>query len=85
MVCTSATGQAVPPFVILKGMGQRDAYSRGMPIGSTMHMSDSGYMTSEIFSTFLDRVSRYKPQGKVLLILDGHAAHCKDPDVLEKA
>jgi hypothetical protein len=61
LVCTSATGQAVPPFVILKGVRQRDAYSRGMPNGSTMHMSDSGYMTSEIFSTFLDHVSRYKP------------------------
>jgi hypothetical protein len=68
----------------MKGVRQREAYLRGMPNGSTVHMSDSGYMTSEIFSAFLGHFSRYKPQGKVLLILDGHASHCKDPDMLEK-
>lgn len=71
MVCTSATGQAVPPFVIMKRVRKRDAYSKGMPNGSVVHMSDSGYMTSEAFSVFLDHVSRCKPRGKVLLILDG--------------
>jgi hypothetical protein len=69
----------------MKGVRQREAYLRGMPNGSTVHMSDSGYMTSEIFSAFLGHFSRYKPQGKVLLILDGHTSHCKDPDMLEKA
>jgi hypothetical protein len=34
---------------------------------------------------FFDHISRYKPKGKVPLILDRHASHCKDPDVPEKA
>jgi hypothetical protein len=49
IVCTSATGQAVPPFVIMKGVRQREAHSRGMPNGAVVHMSDNGYMTSEAF------------------------------------
>jgi hypothetical protein len=53
MVYTSVTGQAVPPFVTMKGVRQRDAYSRGMPNGSIVHMSDSGKMTSQVFSVFL--------------------------------
>ena len=85
VVCTSAAGQVVPFFVIMKGIRKRDAYSKGMPNGSVVHMSESGYMTSEIFSAFLDHISKYKPQGRILLIVDGHSSHCKDPDVLDKA
>jgi hypothetical protein len=62
----------VPPFVIMKGVRKRDAYSKGMPNGSVVHMSDSGYMTSEVFSAFLNHIYKYKPQGRVLLIVDGH-------------
>jgi hypothetical protein len=42
MVCTNAAGQAVPPFFIMKGVRKRDAYSKGMPNGSVVQMSDSG-------------------------------------------
>lgn len=85
MRCTNAAGQAVPPFVIMKGVRKRDAYSKGMPNGSVVHMSETGYMTSKVFSAFLDHISKHKPQGRILLIVDGHSSHCKDPDVLDKA
>jgi hypothetical protein len=68
MVCTNATGQAIPPFVFMEGVRHRDAYSKGMPNKSVVHMSDSGYMTPEVFSVFLDHISRYKPQGRILLM-----------------
>ncbi|GFG32296.1 hypothetical protein Cfor_02693 [Coptotermes formosanus] len=84
MVCTNAARQAVPPFVIMKGVRNRDAYSKGMPNGSVVHMSECGYMTSQVFSAFLNHIYKYKPQGRVLLIVDGHSSHCKDPDVLDK-
>jgi hypothetical protein len=81
ILCTNAAGQSVPPFVIMKGVRKRDAYSKGMPNGSVVHMSESVNMTSKVFSAFLD----HKPQGRILLIVDGHPSHCKDPDMLDKA
>jgi hypothetical protein len=53
MVCSSATGQDVPPFVIMRGVRQRDAYSRQMPNGL-----DFGYITSEHSLTILSGTSR---------------------------
>lgn len=85
MVCSSATGNPIPPFVIMKGVRQKPSYSKGLPNGSSIQMSESGYMISELFSSFLDHLNKYKPHGKILLILDGHASHCKDPNVLDKA
>ncbi|XP_035217370.1 uncharacterized protein LOC118190721 [Stegodyphus dumicola] len=79
MVCSSATGSAILPFVKMKGFRQKSSYSKGLPNGSTLEMSDSGYMTSEVFNKFLDHLNKHKPQGKILLIIDGHAKiriHC---------
>src|SRR5215470_3220716 len=53
-----------------KGVRKRDAYSKEMANGSVLHMSESGYMTS--------------PQGRILLIVDGHSSNSKDPNLLEK-
>jgi hypothetical protein len=85
MLCTYAAGQSVPPFVIMKGVRKRDAYCKGMPNGSVVHMSETGYTTSKVFSASLDHISKYKPQGRIPLIVDGHSSHCKNSDVLDKA
>lgn len=34
-------------------------------------------MTSEVFSVFVDHVSKYKLQGRILLIVDGHSSHAR--------
>lgn len=58
-----------------------------MPPGSVVYMSQkSAYITSDIFlewmqSHFLPR----KPNGKVLLLLDGHSTHCNSVKMLEFA
>ena len=33
---------------------------------------------------FINHIYQYKPQGKILIILDGHPTHCKDPEILEE-
>jgi hypothetical protein len=63
IVCISAIGQAAPRLVIMKALRQRDAYSRGIPNGSVVHMSDCRYMASEVYPAFV--CSRYKPQRNV--------------------
>lgn len=85
MACVSATGQYVPPFVVMKGQRYNDNFELGMPSGTKIVLSESGYMKWEQFSQFLDHFIAVKPSGPVILILDGHGSHCSDPPTLEKA
>lgn len=85
MACVTACGQFMPPFVIMKGQRKNDSFSVGMPPGTTISMSEKGYMTGEVFLKFLDHLATYKPEGPILLILDGHSSHSKDLKVLEHA
>ncbi|XP_077288087.1 uncharacterized protein LOC143912666 [Arctopsyche grandis] len=59
-------------------------YEVGMHGGSTIVVTDSGYMKAETF-TFLDRFIGHKPPGTTILILGEFRSHCSDPDSLEKA
>ena len=85
MICASASGHYIPPFVIMKGKRWKDDYELGMPPGTKVVLSDSGYMKWDVFSKFLDHFISSKPNGSVILILDGHRSHFADPGTLEKA
>lgn len=65
-------GQYVPPFVVMKGQRYNDNFEIGMPPGTKIVLSQSGYMKWEQFSQFLDHFISIKPSGPVVLILDGH-------------
>lgn len=58
-----------------------------MPPGSYVYMGEkSAYVTSEIFFSWLkNHFTPRKPEGKVLLILDGHSSHCSNAEMLEYA
>ncbi|KAJ8893590.1 hypothetical protein PR048_006190, partial [Dryococelus australis] len=58
-----------------------------LPPGSVVFMSDSGYITIELFRKFLEHFVTHKPQGKKtnLLVLDGPSTHVSDPDILQFA
>ena len=43
MACVSATGQYVPPFVVRKGQRYNDNFEIGMPPGTKIVLSESGY------------------------------------------
>lgn len=85
--CCNAEGNFLPPACIMKGQRKKPEFEDGMPPGSVVYMSQkSAYITSEIFlewmkSHFLPR----KPDGKVLLLLDGHSTHCNSVKMLEFA
>lgn len=85
VACCNAEGMFLPPYCIFKGKNRKDEFSSGMPPGSYVAMSEkSAYINADIFlhwlkSHFLPR----KPNGKVLLILDGHASHTNSISVLE--
>lgn len=85
--CCNAEGNFMPPACIMKGQRKKPEFEDGLPPGSVVYMSQkSAYITSDIFlewmkSHFLPR----KPDGKVLLLLDGHSTHCNSVKMLEFA
>jgi hypothetical protein len=85
--CVSATGVFMPPYVIFKGKNLRQEFRDGMPPGTTVSMSKSGYITVEIFHDFIKHFFSRKPQGDKpnILLHDGRYTHESDPDTLQYA
>ena len=85
--CCNAEGIFLPPVCIFKGKNKKREYEDGMPPGSLIYMSEkSAYVNVTIFLHWLrDHFMPRKPQGPVVLILDGHASHCSSVEVLEFA
>lgn len=87
VACCNATGNFLPPVVIIKGVQKKDEFMDGLPSGSKVYMNrKSAYINTELFMTWLkEHFAKMKPQGKVLLILDGHSSHSSAVDMLEFA
>ena len=75
VACVSALGYAVPPMIIFKGLRLKESYKNNLPHGSIVEMANKGSMTREIFVRWLHHFSKFKPAGRVLLILDGASCH----------
>lgn len=85
MGCCNAAGNFIPPMVIFKGQRSKPEFEDGMPPGTAVKMSESGYISSELFLFWLQHFNSHRTQGKVVLLLDGHASHVKSLAVLEYA
>src|SRR5258708_32188803 len=48
-------------------------------------MTDSGYISTEVFLEWLDHFLNHKVDGKIILVLDGHATHVKSLAVIDRA
>jgi DDE superfamily endonuclease/helix-turn-helix, Psq domain len=83
--CCSASGHFIPPLVIYKEKRNKAEFADNLPPGSSVAMSDSGYITTDIFLTWLHHFNQHKAPGKVLLLLDGHAPHVKSISVIDLA
>lgn len=87
IACFIGEGTYIPPFCVFKGKNKKQEFTNGMPPGSVVVMNEkSAYVNSTIFFEWLQNqfVPR-KPAGKTLLILDGHASHCSNVEMLEFA
>jgi hypothetical protein len=87
VACVRATGVFMPPYVIFKCKNLRQEFRDGMPPGTAVSMSKSGYVTVEIFHDFIKHFVSHKPQGNKpsILLHDGHSGHESDPDTLQYA
>jgi hypothetical protein len=74
----SASGVVIPPMFIYPRVNYRDYFIKGAPVGSIGIASKSGWMTEEIFPTYLEHIikhTRCSVDHKIMLILDNHESH----------
>lgn len=85
IACCNAEGIFLPPTCVMKGKNKKQEFEDGMPPGSLVYMSErSAYVNSDIFLQWLkEQFVPRKPTGVVLLLLDGHASHCSNVQMLE--
>lgn len=78
LVCTCAAGYTIPPFVIFKRKSLNPELTKGEVPGILYGLSDTGWMTRELFlHWFIKHFLLYVPQVcPLLLVLDGHSSHC---------
>lgn len=88
VVCMSAGGNFIPPFVIFPRLRMKAELQDGAPPGTMIACHPSGWMQSDIFLQWFDHfLAHAKPSAAdpVLLVLDGHATHAKNLAFIEKA
>ncbi|XP_046660673.1 uncharacterized protein LOC124358492 [Homalodisca vitripennis] len=88
VVCMSAGGYFIPPFVIFPRLRMKAELQDGAPPGTMVVCHPSGWMQSEIFLQWFEHfLTHAKPSASdpVLLILDGHSTHAKNLAFIEKA
>lgn len=87
IACCNAVGNFLPPVVIIKGVNKKPEFQDGLPPGSEVYMNKkSAYVNAELFHRWLrDHFVPRKPQGKVILLLDGHSSHTNAIEMLETA
>lgn len=86
--CINAEGGYLPPYCVFKGKNIKTEWHDGLPPGSKIRMSEkSAYVTSDIFFDWLKNhfFTRKPRTTKVLIILDGHASHTTNFEMLEFA
>lgn len=84
--CTSATGNYVPPLMIFKRKRMKPELIDHAPPGTIGGCSDNGWITSELFLTYIKHFRvhvRCSKDQKVLLILDGHVTHTKNIETID--
>jgi hypothetical protein len=81
VVCVSAAGWAIPPFIIFQGKHHLSAWYKedSLPKDWVIGVSENGWTTNELGLKWLEHFDRHTKERTVgahrLLILDGHESH----------
>jgi len=87
-ICMSAAGQFIPPLIIFPRVRMKQELMEGTPPGSTYHCHPSGWMQKEIFTEWFRHFLQHSASSAnnpSLLILDGHATHTRNLEVIDLA
>lgn len=89
VVCAvNAAGFFIPPMIIFKRKRKPQELEMGAPLGSVIEISDTGYINSELFVSWLKHFKKHVNCSKdspVLLLLDGHTTHSRNLQAVEYA
>ena len=80
MACGSASGQRLPPMLIVRGKTSKALYgfnASAAPVGAKWAVQEKGWMTDELGEMWFRDVflKGCGPQRPQLLIMDGHSSH----------
>ncbi|XP_014677801.1 PREDICTED: tigger transposable element-derived protein 6-like isoform X2 [Priapulus caudatus] len=87
-ICMSATGQFIPPLFIFPRVRENRQLMDAAPPGAVAAYHKSGWMQVDIFVRWFRHFiqqSGATVENKVLLILDGHATHTQNLEVIDLA
>jgi hypothetical protein len=82
----SAAGDFVPPILIFEKLRFKQELSEGSPPGTKLALTESRWITSEVFVQWLKHfIATVKPSkyNKALIVLDGHSTHTKSLKAIE--
>ena len=84
--CGSATGQAIPPFIIFAAKQLNPLWMKDEVPGSRFAVSDNGWIDQDLFHFWLTEhfLTHAVASRPLLLLLDGHSSHFK-PDTIRFA
>ncbi|CAH1965165.1 unnamed protein product [Acanthoscelides obtectus] len=88
VLCTSAAGHYVPPFLIFPRMRMKEELLDGTPAETGYSCHISGWMQTHIFIEWMQHfIKHVKPtkNDPVLLLLDGHVTHTKNLKLIDLA
>lgn len=84
--CFGADGSYIPPIFVLPRKMMKPEFMLNAPRGSSAYFNKSGWIQKDIstgwFKKFI-KFSRASVDNPVLLLLDGHASHTKNLDIIE--
>ena len=86
VACGNATGQIMPPTIIYEAKKVNPAWTTGEIPGTMYGSSDKGWITTELFESWLkDHFIKHAVGSRpLLLLLGGHSTH-NQPDVIHLA
>lgn len=76
--CVSAVGHYIPPMLIFPRVRAKPELLQDAPPGTVAEYNPSGWMTEEIFLSWMQHFQRHTrctKNDKVILLLDNHASH----------
>ena len=76
MACESASGQALPPYVIFDTKQLNHAWTKGEVLGTQYGLSNKGWIDNVLFKDWLENhfIKHAVASRTLLLLLNGHSS-----------